>query len=173
MTTLYIDVEDDITSVIDKVTHATETVVAIVPPKRTGMLQSIVNLKLLQRAAKQAGKQIVLVTNDVALVGLASELALPIAKNLQSKPEVATPSSMDDETEDVIDGSFVPSTASGRSVSVAGATSSASSVTTIEGEEFSGVDGMTLPGDDTQVGPEKKQGMEIIEINLQCISLNY
>jgi len=142
--TIYIDIEDDITSIIDKVTNATETVVALVPPKRIGMLQSIVNLKLLQRAAKQAGKQLVLVTNDAALIGLASELSMPVAKNLQSKPEITSPTRSDIDDEEVIDGSTIPISRLAPTIAAAGSASMASklsgSVDDIESEEVLGGD---------------------------------
>jgi hypothetical protein len=50
---IYIDVEDDITAIIGKVKGAKEKIVALVPPKRIGVLQSAVNLRLIARAAKQ------------------------------------------------------------------------------------------------------------------------
>ena len=42
---IYIDIEDDITTIIEKVKEAATSIVALVPPKRVGVLQSIVNLK--------------------------------------------------------------------------------------------------------------------------------
>lgn len=105
---IYVDIEDDITSVIAKVKGAEAPIVALVPPKRIGVLQSTVNLKLLERAAKAAKKRIVLITSDAALVGLAAGLSIPVAKNLQSKPEVATVASVKDEGDDVINGDELP-----------------------------------------------------------------
>ena len=87
---IYIDTEDDITAIIGKVKQAEAPIVALVPPKRIGVLQSTVNLRLLQRAADSANKRVVLITNDPALTALAGGLAMPIAKNLQSKPEIAS-----------------------------------------------------------------------------------
>ena len=106
---IYVDIEDDITSVIEKVKTAKTAIVALVPPKRIGMLQSAVNLKLLQRAAKSAKKHVVLITNNQALIGLAAGLEMPVAKNLQSRPEVpevkSAPIAGDEE---VIDGASLP-----------------------------------------------------------------
>ena len=102
---IYIDTEDDITAVIDKVKGAQTAIVALVPPKRVGVLQSIVNLKLLKRTAETANKRIVLITGDQALTGLAGSLAMPVAKNLQSKPQVPSVSSDDNLEDEVIDGS--------------------------------------------------------------------
>lgn len=105
---IYIDTEDDITAIIDKVKQADASIVALVPPKRVGVLQSTVNLRLMQRAADSANKRIVLITNDHALTALAAGLALPIAKNLQSKPEIASLDAQDGDDNDIIDGANLP-----------------------------------------------------------------
>lgn len=106
---IYIDTEDDITAIIDKVKTAKAPVVALVPPKRIGVLQSIVNLKLLKRTADEGKKHIVLITNDAALSALAAGVAVPVAKNLQSKPELPTVIHDDEDDEsDVIEGESPP-----------------------------------------------------------------
>lgn len=105
---IYVDIEDDITSVIDKVKNAKTTIVALVPPKRIGVLQSVVNLKLLKRAAASAKKRVVLITNDTALVGLAAGIAIPVAKNLQSRPEIPVAAATMAPSEDVINGEELP-----------------------------------------------------------------
>lgn len=106
---IYIDVEDDITAIIGKVKNAKEKIVALVPPKRVGVLQSAVNLRLIGRAADNGNKRLVLITNNQALVALAAAAKIPVARNLQSKPELAEISALDiDDGEDVIDGSSLP-----------------------------------------------------------------
>lgn len=87
---IYIDIEDDITAVIDKLKNSSEKIVALVPPKGNAVLQSVVNLKLLKRAASSVGRQPVVVTNNQALTALAGGLDLYVAKNLQSKPVLAS-----------------------------------------------------------------------------------
>lgn len=105
---IYVDIEDDITSVIDKVKTAKTSIVALVPPKRVGVLQSVVNLKLLQRAAGSVKKRVVLITNDQALTGLAAGLSIPVAKNLQSRPEVPSSVPKPSEQEEIINGEELP-----------------------------------------------------------------
>jgi hypothetical protein len=106
---IYIDVEDDITAIIGKVKDAKHKIVALVPPKRIGVLQSTVNLRLIARAATQADKHLVIISNNSALIALAAAAKLPVAKNLQSKPEIATIAALDiDDGEDVIDGAQLP-----------------------------------------------------------------
>lgn len=105
---IYIDVEDDITAIIGKVKAAKHKVVALVPPKRTGVLQSAVNLRLLSRTADTANKHLVLITNNAALTGLAASAKIPVAKNLQSKPELAPIPALQVDDDDVIDGESLP-----------------------------------------------------------------
>lgn len=103
---IYIDVEDDITAIIGKVKASGAKIVALVPPKRLGAIQSAVNLKLVHRAAEQADKHLVIISNNPALMALAASASIPVAKNLQSKPELAEVSALEiDDGEDVIDGS--------------------------------------------------------------------
>jgi len=106
---IYIDVDDDVTAIIGKIKNAKEKIVAVVPPKRTGTLQSAVNLRLLDRMAKADKKQLVLITNNPALVALAANAQIPVAKNLQSKPEIAEIAAIiTDDEDDIIDGSDLP-----------------------------------------------------------------
>ncbi|PID30505.1 hypothetical protein CR983_02520 [Candidatus Saccharibacteria bacterium] len=106
---VYIDVEDDITAIIGRVKNAKHKIIALVPPKHIGILQSAVNLRLLARAAEQHNKRIVLITNNRALTNLAAAATIPVAKNLQSKPEIPQIAALDvDDGEDVIDGADLP-----------------------------------------------------------------
>lgn len=106
---VYIDVEDDITAIIGKVKQSKDKVVALVPPKRIGVLQSAVNLRLLARAAKQADKHLALVTSNQSLIALATAASIPVAKNLQTKPELAEiPALKVDDEDDIIDGGTLP-----------------------------------------------------------------
>lgn len=106
---IYIDVDDDITAIIDKVKSAKERVVALVPPKRIGVLQSAVNLRLLSRAAENSSKRLVLISNSPQLQALAAGAKIPVAKNLQSKPEIPVIPELDSSgDDDVIDGAELP-----------------------------------------------------------------
>ncbi len=105
---IYIDIEDDITSIIGKVKDAGAKIVALVPPKRIGVLQSAVNLKLLQKSAHGADKRIVLITGDHSLTALAAGLKIPIAKNLQSRPEIPQLDAPEVEEEEIINGEDLP-----------------------------------------------------------------
>lgn len=86
--TVYIDVDDEITAVIDKLRGSPHKIVALVLPKRAAVFQSTVNMKLLKRTAESTKKKIVLITSEAALLPLAGAAGLHVAKTLQSKPEI-------------------------------------------------------------------------------------
>jgi hypothetical protein len=95
---IYLDVDDEITSIIDKVEGAKQKIVALVLPKRAAMLQSVVNMRLLKRSAASAGKSVVLITSEHALMPLAGAAGIHVAKNLQSKPLIPTAPDAEDES---------------------------------------------------------------------------
>lgn len=86
--TIYIDVDDEITSIIDKVVSSKHKIVALVLPKRAAVLQSIVNMKLLKRSGDAHKKNLVLITSEAGLMPLAGAVKLHVAKTLQSKPAI-------------------------------------------------------------------------------------
>lgn len=105
---IYIDVEDDITTIVGKIKDSTEKIIALVPPSRVGVLQSAVSMRLLQRTAEQQKKRLVLITNNSALTSLAAAAKIPVAKNLQSKPELAEVPVLKVDNDEVIDGEMLP-----------------------------------------------------------------
>jgi hypothetical protein len=106
--TIYIDVDDEITGVIDKVLDSSGKLVALVLPKRASTFQSIVNMKLLKLKADEAGKNIVLVTTEESLLPLAGAVGLHVAKNLASKPEIPAPPIIQKETVESIEEEAAP-----------------------------------------------------------------
>lgn len=100
--TIYVDVDDEITSLIEKVQDAKGKIVALVLPKRATVLQSTVNMKLLKRAAETAEKNLVLVTTEAGLLPLAGSVGLHVAATPTSKPVIPpAPQGPDDSPEDV------------------------------------------------------------------------
>ena len=105
---IYIDVEDDITTIVGKIKASKEKIVALVPPNRVGVLQSAVNMRLLARTAEHEGKRIVLISHNQSLMALAAAARIPVARNLQSKPELAEIPVLKVDGDDVIDGETLP-----------------------------------------------------------------
>ncbi len=85
---VYIEPEDDITDIIARVKAAKLKLVALVPPKKIGVLRSAVNTKLVAKAARESDKVVVIVTTDSSLIKLAAAAQIPVAKNLQSRPKL-------------------------------------------------------------------------------------
>ncbi len=85
---IYIEPEDDITDILAKVKTAKNKIVALVPPKKAGVLRSAVNVKLIAKTATRSGKTAVLISADESLTKLAMAANIPVAKTLQSKPQI-------------------------------------------------------------------------------------
>jgi hypothetical protein len=100
--TIYVDIDDEITGIIDKLSTSEGKVVALVLPKRAATFQSIVNMKLLKRAADGANKNLALITNEAGLLPLAGAAGIHVAKTLTSKPEIPLgPANLDDQEETI------------------------------------------------------------------------
>ena len=100
---IYVDVEDDLTSIISKVRNSNGKIVALVPPRRVGVLQSAVNLKLLKKVADSEKKDIILISTDKTLGALAASAKIPVAKNLTTDAKLLDLPE-DEESEEVITG---------------------------------------------------------------------
>ena len=149
---IYIDVDDDVTAIIGKIKKAKEKIVAIVPPKRVGTLQSAVNLRLLDRMAKNDKKQLVLITSNAALVALAANASIPVAKNLQTKPEIAdVPALIVDDGDDIIDGADLPVGDHAKTVKVKDGTRTPEDTRTEAIDSIDATD-LEIDGEDVAVG---------------------
>ena len=85
---IYIEPEQDITDILANIKASKHKIIALVPPKKAGVLRSAVNFKLISKTARQNEKTVVLITMDQSLRRLASSVAMPVAKTLQSKPQL-------------------------------------------------------------------------------------
>ncbi len=82
MKAIYLEPDEEITSVVDRLRELDDDDVAIIAPKRAALLQSIVNLKLLRYQAEQQGKRISIVTSDKTGRNLASAVGLTVHQKL-------------------------------------------------------------------------------------------
>ena len=85
---IYIEPEDDITDILANIKDAKNKIIALVPPKKAGVLQSAVNFKLIAKTAQTHEKTVVLITADESLLTLANKVKMPTARTLQSKPKL-------------------------------------------------------------------------------------
>lgn len=101
---IYLEAEDDITDILTKLQQAEQKLVALVPPKKSSILRSSVNMKLVARVAKECDKIVVVVTQDPAVVKMAMLARIPVAKTLQSRPVIPTEANVRAaEATDVVD----------------------------------------------------------------------
>ncbi|MEK7447298.1 MAG: hypothetical protein AAB632_00645 [Patescibacteria group bacterium] len=87
---LYLEIDEEITSVIDRLKKTAEADIHLVVPKEAALLQSIVNLKLLKRQADNLGKQIQIITHDKVGRNLAEQVGIHSVSRIGEEPKAAT-----------------------------------------------------------------------------------
>ncbi|EKE15729.1 MAG: hypothetical protein ACD_11C00108G0023 [uncultured bacterium] len=93
--TFYIDIDEEISSVIDKLHKSSSVDNYFVVPRRTMVMQSIVNLKLLKREADKLKKNVVIVAQDEQITtmseraGIATRLSVEGIDLVEEKEEIA------------------------------------------------------------------------------------
>jgi hypothetical protein len=75
---VYIEIDDEVTVVYDRLKSVRSKHVYIVAPKRAILFQSVVNLKILKRKADEDGKTIYLITNDSNGIHLAQKVGITV-----------------------------------------------------------------------------------------------
>lgn len=85
---IYLEADEEITAATSRMLASSSDEVRIVVPKRSTLLQSVVNQKLLKRAADNAGKTLILVTADRTASHLAAQVGLPVASSVKAAAEV-------------------------------------------------------------------------------------
>ncbi len=93
MKLVYLELEEEITSVIDKLRRTPTTEIFIVVPKKANLVQSMVNLKLLKKHAGMLGKEVTIVTADPVGLNLAQRAGLP------ARPRVDAPTELGENEE--------------------------------------------------------------------------
>lgn len=85
--TYYIDIDEEITSIVERLRNSKSNEVVIVVPKRALLIQSIVNLRLLKKEADNLGLLLSIVTQD------------PLGKVLIEKAGISYQAKLDDFAE--------------------------------------------------------------------------
>ncbi len=81
--TIYIDIDEEITSIIDRIRKAVANEVIIVVPKQALLIQSLVNLKLLKKECVRRKKKVMIVTQD----RIGKKLIEKAGIQVQAKPD--------------------------------------------------------------------------------------
>jgi hypothetical protein len=85
--TFYIDIDEEITSVIDRMRKSRMKRLVFVIPQRALVLQSVVNLKLLKRQAERIKKQIMIVSQDEQTRTIAEKIGISFQTTMQGISE--------------------------------------------------------------------------------------
>jgi hypothetical protein len=89
--TINIEPENDITDIISKIKGAKSKVVVLVPARKSALLSSAINIKLLSKTARGAKKNLVVITSDPAIINLATASGIATAKAPNARPNIPTP----------------------------------------------------------------------------------
>ncbi len=74
---LYIDADEEVTTIISRLSLARAQNVVLIVPQHSLVLQSIINLRLLAREAKKQRKKIMIVTQDIDGIAFAGRVGIP------------------------------------------------------------------------------------------------
>jgi hypothetical protein len=85
--TLYLDNDEEITSVVDKLKGTDHVSIDLVIPKEALLLQSVVNLKILKKQAENLSKEIVIVTQDKVGKKLAEQVGISVIEKPGQEPK--------------------------------------------------------------------------------------
>lgn len=88
--TIYLEIDEEVTSVIDKIRKTEFTDIVLVVPKDASISQSVVNLKLIKRKAEELNKNLSLVTQDKVARNLAGKVGIAAAATASEVPRIAT-----------------------------------------------------------------------------------
>lgn len=79
---LYVEPDEEIPSIIDRVRSAASSRVVLVVPKRALFMESLVNVKLLQREADVSGKVLSLISSDRKALHLAAQVGIAASSEM-------------------------------------------------------------------------------------------
>lgn len=99
---LYLEVDEEIPSVIEKLSRQSTDDVVLVVPTGAALLSSIVNVKLLKRTAEREKKRLAIVTTDPIGRHVAAQVGVPVYVSVKDRrvidpPRMAKPVSTGDE----------------------------------------------------------------------------
>ncbi|TSD02062.1 MAG: Uncharacterized protein Athens071425_160 [Parcubacteria group bacterium Athens0714_25] len=85
--TFYIDVDEEVTSIIDRLKKSSVNENILVIPQRALILQSIVNLKLLKKEAEKNKKQVMIITQDAHGQALVERAGILVQSSMEGIEE--------------------------------------------------------------------------------------
>jgi hypothetical protein len=87
---IYIDANDDISAVVERILNSESSSLVIFVPDDSKLAESVVNFKLLAREAKSAGKKIFIQNDSEEILSMVEEAGIPsVEQKLVSKPKAS------------------------------------------------------------------------------------
>lgn len=96
--TIYLEIDEEVTSVIDKIRKTEFTDIVLVVPKDASISQSVVNLKLIKRKAEELNKNLSIVTQDKVARNLAGKVGIATAATAAAIPKIVSSQSEAEES---------------------------------------------------------------------------
>ena len=92
---IYIEIDEEVTSIYDRVKRAKQKDIFLVVPRKAILFQSVVNLRILKSKLEKDGKRLQLITTDRIGLHLAQQAEIPVYHNIEVEeirvPEQETP----------------------------------------------------------------------------------
>lgn len=88
---LYLEADEEITSVVDKLKGLESKSIGLVVPKGSNIAQSLVSLKLLKKEAERQKKRIAIITGDEVGQNLAAQIGLIVYSDVKSGKPISAP----------------------------------------------------------------------------------
>lgn len=103
---IYVELDDEITRVCDRIKHSPEKQLFLVVPLRATFLQSIVNLRILKQKAKELEKEISIITDDKTGIYFAQQCNISVYDKLdETRQEITDADRPPQMIESVVSGS--------------------------------------------------------------------
>src|SRR3989339_2194439 len=85
---LYLEADEEITSVVDKLKGLEAPSIGLVVPKGSTIAQSLVSLRLIKKEAEKLKKDISIITSDEVGRNLAAQADLPVFADVKSRTPI-------------------------------------------------------------------------------------
>ncbi len=92
---IYIDIDDEVSTIFDRVKAKKSTKVFLVVPMRSVLFQSAINVKILKRKTKDLGKEIHFITKDKGGIYFANKCNIPVYENIGEKGDTIREADLD------------------------------------------------------------------------------
>ncbi|MCA9388314.1 hypothetical protein KC644_00960 [Candidatus Berkelbacteria bacterium] len=100
---LYLEPDEEITSVIEKIKDLKGSSISLVIPKNATLIASVINLRLLEREAKKLKKKVAIVTQDRIGRKLAAQVGIPVYESVTDDKPIMPEASPKPKIDEVIE----------------------------------------------------------------------